>query len=406
MNIDELDKKIIEILKLDSRVPFLKIANQIGVSEAAVRQRVKKLVETGVLKRFTIEVRDEASAIMLISVDPSTPTFKISNELKKINGVEKVYEVTGESDIVVFLSTMNIDELNSCIDKVREVEGVIKTNTLMVLRSWWKMGSILNIRDILKRVKTGDISIDEGEKLLKLLAIQEVEKAIKLDDGRELRRNVPEIIYAEAKQEEYLIQIVSEAIKHRDRVIISKLDEKKADSINAALKNGNIEVYYNKEAKIMVIKNREAKKNGVKRKIGILAAGTSDVPIALEAKITAEEMGCEVITAFDVGIAGIHRLFKPLKNMIEQDVDAIIVIAGMEGALPSLVASLVDIPVIGVPTSVGYGLGEEGLGALITMLQSCALGLTVVNIDGGVPAGVFAGLIANKIAKAFEKNKF
>jgi DNA-binding Lrp family transcriptional regulator len=136
MNIDELDKKIIEILKLDSRVPFLKIANQIGVSEAAVRQRVKKLVETGVLKRFTIEVRDEASAIMLISVDPSTPTFKISNELKKINGVEKVYEVTGESDIVVFLSTMNIDELNSCIDKVREVEGVIKTNTLMVLRSW------------------------------------------------------------------------------------------------------------------------------------------------------------------------------------------------------------------------------------------------------------------------------
>jgi NCAIR mutase (PurE)-related protein len=268
------------------------------------------------------------------------------------------------------------------------------------------MGSILNIRDILKRVKTGDISIDEGEKLLKLLAIQEVEKAIKLDDGRELRRNVPEIIYAEAKQEEYLIQIVSEAIKHRDRVIISKLDEKKADSINAALKNGNIEVYYNKEAKIMVIKNREAKKNGVKRKIGILAAGTSDVPIALEAKITAEEMGCEVITAFDVGIAGIHRLFKPLKNMIEQDVDAIIVIAGMEGALPSLVASLVDIPVIGVPTSVGYGLGEKGLGALITMLQSCALGLTVVNIDGGVPAGVFAGLIANKIAKAFEKNKF
>ena len=136
MSIDDVDKKIIEILKLDSRIPFLKIARQIGVSEAAVRQRVKRLIETGVLKRFTIEVKDEASAIMLISVDPSTPTFKISNELKKINSVEKVYEVTGESDIVVFLSARNIDELNSCIDKVREVEGIVKTNTLMVLRAW------------------------------------------------------------------------------------------------------------------------------------------------------------------------------------------------------------------------------------------------------------------------------
>jgi len=136
MNIDEIDKKIIEILKLDSRIPFLKIAKQIGVSEAAVRQRVKRLIETGVLKRFTVETLEETSAIMLISTDPSIPTFKISNELKKINGVEKVYEVAGESDIVVFLSTKNINELNSCVDKAREIEGVIKTNTLMVLRSW------------------------------------------------------------------------------------------------------------------------------------------------------------------------------------------------------------------------------------------------------------------------------
>mgnify|MGYP000490911529 CR=1 FL=1 len=135
MAIDEIDKKIIEILKLDSRIPFLKIAKQIGISEAAVRQRIKKLVETGILKRFTIEVKKEASAIMLISVDPSIPTFKVSVELRKINGVEKIYEVTGESDIVVFLSAGNIDELNSCIDKVREVEGITKTNTLMILKS-------------------------------------------------------------------------------------------------------------------------------------------------------------------------------------------------------------------------------------------------------------------------------
>jgi DNA-binding Lrp family transcriptional regulator len=136
MNIDEVDEKIINILKADSRVPFLKIAKQIGVSEAAVRQRVKRLVESGVLKRFTIETSGEASAIMLISTNPSIPTFKISNELKKINGVEKVYEVAGESDIVVFLSAKNINELNVCVDKAREDEGIVKTNTLMVLRSW------------------------------------------------------------------------------------------------------------------------------------------------------------------------------------------------------------------------------------------------------------------------------
>ena len=261
----------------------------------------------------------------------------------------------------------------------------------------------MNIRDILKKVKAGDLSINEAEKILKLLAFQEIGETIKLDEKRELRRNIPEIIYGEPKQKEHLIQIASEAIKHKDKLIISRIDEDKAAAIEAALKKEDVEVYYNKEAKIMIVKNRKAEKNFIKRKIGILAAGTADVPIALEAKITAEEMGCEVLTAFDVGIAGIHRLFKPLKNMIEQDVDAIIVVAGMEGALPSVVASLVDVPVIGVPTSIGYGVGEKGLGALITMLQSCTLGLSVVNIDGGVPAGVFAGLIANRVAKAFEK---
>lgn len=132
----------------------------------------------------------------------------------------------------------------------------------------------------------------------------------------------------------------------------------------------------------------------------MITAGTADIPVATEAKVAAEEMGCKVLTAFDVGVAGIHRLFGPLKRMIEEGVDAIIVVAGMEGALPSVVASLVDVPVIGVPTSVGYGLGRDGIGALTAMLQSCSLGLAVVNIDGGVAAGVFAALIANRAAKA------
>ena len=115
-------------------------------------------------------------------------------------------------------------------------------------------------------------------------------------------------------------------------------------------------------------------------------------------------MGCEVITAYDVGVAGIHRLIPPLKEMIAGDVDVLIVVAGREGALPTVVAGMVDLPVIAVPTSVGYGLGEKGISALIAMLQSCSLGLAVVNIDGGVAAGAIAAMIANRIAKFKRKS--
>ena len=115
------------------------------------------------------------------------------------------------------------------------------------------------------------------------------------------------------------------------------------------------------------------------------------------ATIIAEEMGCKVITAYDVGIAGVHRLFGPLKLMIKEGVDVLIVIAGMEGALPAVIAGLVDLPVIGVPTSTSYGYGEKGIGALTTMLQSCSLGLAVVNIDNGVAAGSIAALIAKRV---------
>lgn len=130
--------------------------------------------------------------------------------------------------------------------------------------------------------------------------------------------------------------------------------------------------------------------------MGILTAGTSDIPVAEEAKDTLEIMGVEAITAYDVGIAGIHRLFPALKRMIEEDVCCIIVVAGMEGALPSVIASMVDIPVIGVPTSTSYGIK---ITPLLTMLHSCSPGIAVVNIDNGFGAGVFAGLIAKIMHK-------
>ena len=125
--------------------------------------------------------------------------------------------------------------------------------------------------------------------------------------------------------------------------------------------------------------------------------------VAEEAKIIVQERGCQAITTYDVGVAGIHRLFPHLKEMIEKDVDIIIAIAGREGALPSVIAGTIDVPIIAVPTSIGYGLGEKGVSALIAMLQSCSLGIAVVNIDGGVAAGTIAALIANRISKARKK---
>jgi NCAIR mutase (PurE)-related protein len=135
-------------------------------------------------------------------------------------------------------------------------------------------------------------------------------------------------------------------------------------------------------------------------RVGVLTAGTSDIPRAEEAEVIAREMGCQVVSAYDVGVAGLHRLAEPLRQFKERRVDVVVVAAGMDGALPSVVAGLVDVPVIGLPTSIGYGLGGRGVAALLSMLQTCAPGLTVVNIDNGIGAGATAALIANRVAAA------
>jgi hypothetical protein len=137
-------------------------------------------------------------------------------------------------------------------------------------------------------------------------------------------------------------------------------------------------------------------------RVGIITAGTSDIGVAEEARLMCEAMNCQAITSYDVGVAGIQRVFPILKEMIEKEVDCVIVAAGMEGALATLVSSMVDIPVIGLPTSVGYGYGEKGIAALASMLQSCSLGLSVVNIDNGIAAGAIA---ANIVNRTIMKNK-
>ena len=259
------------------------------------------------------------------------------------------------------------------------------------------------IREILKRLVKGEISIEEAEKLLKIAAIEEIETIAKLDVKRHMRTGVPEVILAEGKDSEDLAKIVMKALERSGRAIISRIENKHVEAIKKIIPSST-SVQINKKARMIVIKKEGFTIEKTGGKVGIITAGTSDIPIAEEARIIAEEMGCEVITAYDVGVAGIHRLFPSLKEMIEKDVDALIVVAGREGALPSVVAGMVDIPVIGVPTSIGYGLGEKGISALTAMLQACSLGLAVVNIDSGVAAGAIAALIANRAAKT-RKNK-
>jgi NCAIR mutase (PurE)-related protein len=164
--------------------------------------------------------------------------------------------------------------------------------------------------------------------------------------------------------------------------------------------NGAFDVCWHEQARAVVVARPGVPAPSTGGRIGVITAGTSDVPVAAEAALMAREMGVEVFEARDVGVAGLHRLVRPLELMADAGVDCIVVAAGMDGALPSVVAGLVAVPVIGLPTSVGYGHGGQGEGALTSMLQTCAPGLVVVNIDNGIGAGATAALIANRVAAA------
>jgi NCAIR mutase (PurE)-related protein len=254
------------------------------------------------------------------------------------------------------------------------------------------------LKEILEKVAKNEISIAEAEKLVRLLAVAEVGNMARIDANREYRKGIPEIILAEGKTTRDLVEISLRILSENGRVIISRCVEKQMRAIkSAAPKDAVMKIY--EKAKMMVIKKKGFTVKSTGGTIGLLTAGTSDIPVAEEAKIIAEEMGCEVFAAYDLGVAGIHRLLQPLKDLIMKDVDVIVVVAGREGALSSVVAGIVDVPVIAVPTSNSYGFGEKGLSTLMAMLQSCSLGLAVVNIDGGVAAGAMATLIANRAAK-------
>jgi NCAIR mutase (PurE)-related protein len=251
------------------------------------------------------------------------------------------------------------------------------------------------MKKILQELINGKLSVEKAEKMLKTMQIAELEDFAKLDTARDLRTGFPEAIFAEGKADPELLKIINNCAK-RGRVMVTRLEEDRYLKIKEKLASINdefVNVEYNPKARILLIKDGEIEKKG---RIGIITAGTSDVPVAEEARVVAEEAGCEVLTSYDVGVAGIHRLFSQIRRMLEADVKAILVVAGMEGALPSVVAGLVDVPVIGVPTSIGYGVGEGGFAALNSMLQSCAPGIAVVNIDNGFGAAVFAASVVKQ----------
>lgn len=257
----------------------------------------------------------------------------------------------------------------------------------------------MDLRTILEKFAKGAITVEEAQKEISIHAIEHVDSIAKLDVGREMRKGLPEIVFAERKEYADTLRIAQAAVKRNGRVVVSRVKKKDLAKLVPALRKKSLSVEVGKNSTtILVAGGKLPKQKSVGGRVGIMAAGTSDIGVAEEARLVAEVMGCDVITSYDIGIAGMHRVFPALKEMLAKKVGAIVVVAGMEGALASVVASMVDVPVVGVPTSVGYGFGADGIAALASMLQSCTLGLAVVNIDNGVGAGAFAASIAKSAA--------
>ncbi|MFA5309149.1 MAG: nickel pincer cofactor biosynthesis protein LarB [Dehalococcoidales bacterium] len=235
----------------------------------------------------------------------------------------------------------------------------------------------------LDKVKAGEISTEEALRELSVLPYEEMGYA-KIDHHRHMRTGFPEVVMGRGKTAEQITAITERLAAHSDKVLVTHATTAAYESVKQKIP----EAVYNPAARTIVLNRRNAPgKPGVT----VVTGGTSDIPVAEEAAVTAELMGNEVERIYDVGVAGLHRLLDKLPGITRAKV--LVVAAGMEGALPSVIGGLVAVPVIAVPTSVGYGASFNGLAALLAMLNSCAPGVAVVNIDNGFGAGYLAGLI-------------
>ena len=246
------------------------------------------------------------------------------------------------------------------------------------------------ILDILHNVREGKISPEDALLKIRTDPFEDLGYA-KPDHHRELRQGIPEIIYGEGKTAEQITGISNAMLqKEQHLILITRLKKETAEAVSK-----NISLQYHETARIGII-GEIPKPDGIGN-IVIATGGTSDMPTAEEAALTAQALGNEVVRLYDVGVAGIHRLLSKINILM--DARVIIAIAGMEGALTSVIGGLVDCPVIGVPTSVGYGASFNGVAALLTMLNSCASGVSVVNIDNGFGAGYLASIINHQKEK-------
>ncbi|OGF97840.1 MAG: 1-(5-phosphoribosyl)-5-amino-4-imidazole-carboxylate carboxylase [Candidatus Glassbacteria bacterium RBG_16_58_8] len=239
------------------------------------------------------------------------------------------------------------------------------------------------LQELLKSVSSGKVGIHEAMEALKYLPYQDLGFA-KIDHHRSLRRGVPEVVFCQTKTVTQVVEISRKIIQAGDELILTRVSEKMVPAVRAIDRR----ISHHEMARMMTLVRKRRPKKGL---IAVLSAGTSDMPVAEEARVTAEALGNRVETLYDVGVAGIHRLFSAKDLMAKARV--FVVVAGMEGALASVVGGLVSRPIIAVPTSIGYGASFQGLAALLGMLNSCASGVTVVNIDNGFGAGFTASLI-------------
>ena len=241
------------------------------------------------------------------------------------------------------------------------------------------------ITELLQQVARGETSVEDAVLKLKMQPIQEVDAYAKVDMHRGLRQGVPEVIYGAGKTREHILGIARAMLANgQETVLVTRIDAETAAFVAAELP-----LQYNEVAHTGLIGSLPAPSG--KGKVVVATGGTSDIPVAEEAAITAEVLGNEVVRLYDVGVSGIHRLLSHMEEIMSARV--IVAVAGMEGALPSVIGGLADCPVIAVPTSVGYGASLGGIAALLSMLNSCASGVSVVNIDNGFGAGYMASMI-------------
>lgn len=250
----------------------------------------------------------------------------------------------------------------------------------------------MEAREILEQVKAGKISIEDAEKFFKKQPFEELGYA-KLDSHREIRSGFPEVIFCSGKPDEYLVSIYKKMYEANGEAFGTRADARQFELVREVIPG----ISYDEVSHILKIEKEGKERSG---KIAVCTAGTADIPVAEEAAQTAEFFGSAVERIYDVGVSGIHRLFSRLDTI--QEANCVVAVAGMEGALASVIGGLVSNPVIAVPTSIGYGASMKGLSALLTMVNSCANGIAVVNIDNGYGAGYMATQI-NRLAVKGQK---